>query len=58
MISPKYLIYHDLIGFEVEARHKSKSSNIKFLDIGVVIDDTQNMIISEKNEIRKKYYNS
>ncbi len=55
MISPKYLIYHDLIGFEVEARLKSKAANTKFLDAGVVIDDTQNMLISEKNKIIKKY---
>jgi RNase P/RNase MRP subunit p29 len=55
MISPKYLIYHDLIGFEVEARLKSKSNKDKFLDAGVVIDDTQNLLISEKNRIRKKY---
>lgn len=55
MISPKYLIYHDLIGFEVEAQLKSKSKSSKFLDIGVVIDDTQNMLISERNKIIKKY---
>ncbi len=55
MISPKYLIYHDLIGFKVESRLKSKPANTKFLDAGVVIDDTQNMLISEKNKIIKKY---
>lgn len=55
MISPKYLIYHDLIGFEVEVQLKSKSKSSKFLDIGVVIDDTQNMLISERNKIIKKY---
>jgi len=55
MISPKYLIYHDLIGFKVEAKLKSKPVNAKFLDAGVVIDDTQNMLISEKNKIIKKY---
>jgi len=55
MISPKYLIYHDLIGFKVEVRLKSKAANTKFLDAGVVIDDTQNMLISEKNKIIKKY---
>ena len=53
MISPKYLIYHDLIGFKVEARLKSKPSNSKFLDAGVVIDDTQNMLISEYNNNKK-----
>ncbi|MFX0074679.1 MAG: ribonuclease P protein component 1 [Candidatus Hermodarchaeota archaeon] len=55
MISPKYLIYHDLIGLEVEVKHKSKSNNSEFIDAGIVIDDTQNMLISNKNNIRKKY---
>ncbi|MFX0010034.1 MAG: ribonuclease P protein subunit [Candidatus Hermodarchaeota archaeon] len=55
MISPKYLIYHDLIGFEVTARLKSKSKVTNFLDVGVVIDDTQNMLITEKNNVRKKF---
>ena len=55
MISPKYLIYHDLIGFEVKARLKSKSKDTKFSDVGVVIDDTQNMLIIEKNNVRKKF---
>ncbi|MFW9948882.1 MAG: ribonuclease P protein subunit [Candidatus Thorarchaeota archaeon] len=55
MISSKYLIYHDLIGFEVEARLKSKPNNNEFKKVGVVIDDTQNMLISEKNKIIKKY---
>ncbi len=55
MISPKYLIYHDLIGFNVETRLKSKPDNTEFSDAGVVIDDTQNMLISEKNKIIKKY---
>jgi len=55
MISPKYLIYHDLIGFEVEVRLKSKPNNSKFLDAGVIIDDTQNMLITEYNKIKKKY---
>ena len=50
MISSKYLIYHDLIGFKVEARLKSKPDNAKFLDAGVVIDDTRNMLISEKKK--------
>ena len=54
MISSKYLIYHDLIGYKVEVRLKSKPNNANFLDAGVVIDDTRNMLISEKNEIIKK----
>jgi len=55
MISTKYLIYHDLIGFEVEARLKSKPNNNEFINAGVVIDDTQNMLVSEKNNIVKNY---
>ena len=55
MISPKYLIYHDLIGFKVKAKLKSKPANSKFIEAGVVIDDTQNMLISQKNNIIKKY---
>ena len=55
MISPKYLIYHDLIGFSMQARLKSKPTHSKFMDVGVVIDDTQNMLISEKNNEIKKY---
>ncbi|HUW91471.1 MAG TPA: ribonuclease P protein subunit [Candidatus Nanopelagicaceae bacterium] len=55
MISPKYLIYHDLIGFRVQAKLKSKPTDSKFMDVGVVIDDTQNILISEKNNEIKKY---
>jgi len=55
MISPKYLIYHDLIGFRAQAKFKSKPTPSKFMDVGVVIDDTQNMLISEKNNEIKKY---
>ena len=55
MISPKYLIYHDLIGFSAKAKLKSKPTHSKFMDVGVVIDDTQNMLISEKNNEIKKY---
>jgi len=55
MISPKYLIYHDLIGFKVQAKLKSKPIHSKFMDVGVVIDDTQNMLISEKKNEIKKY---
>ncbi len=55
MISPKYLIYHDLIGFSMQARLKSRPTHSKFMDVGVVIDDTQNMLISEKNNEIKKY---
>ncbi|MFX1364380.1 MAG: ribonuclease P protein subunit [Promethearchaeota archaeon] len=54
MIDPKYLIYHDLIGFIAYIKPKSKIKDNKFLDVGIVIDDTKNMLITEKdNKIRK-----
>jgi len=49
MISPRYLIYHDLIGFVVYAKPKSKKDDNKFINIGTVIDDTQNVLITEKD---------
>ena len=55
MISPKYLVYHDLIGFKVQVKLKSRPIHSKFMDAGVVIDDTQNMLISEKKKEQKKY---
>ena len=55
MIDPKYLIYQDLIGIVVYAKPKSKSVNNVFLDLGVVIDETKNMLITEKDNKIKKY---
>jgi len=55
MIDPKYVIYHDLIGFHVFSRPKSKKKNEKFVDIGIVIDETRDMLITEKDGVRKKY---
>ncbi len=55
MIDPKYLIYHDLIGFSAYIKPKSKLKDRVFLDIGVVINDTKNMLITEKNNKIKKY---
>ncbi len=60
-INPKYLIYHDLIGLDIYAKLKSKSNDIEeFIHIGLVIDDTKNMLITKKekeikNYIKKKY---
>ncbi|MHA1458868.1 MAG: ribonuclease P protein subunit, partial [Promethearchaeota archaeon] len=34
---------------------KSKPTHSKFMDAGVVIDDTQNMLISEKKKEIKNY---
>jgi RNase P/RNase MRP subunit p29 len=55
MIEPKYVIYHDLIGFKVYAKPIHKKNNDRFKDIGIIIDDTKNILITEKNEKRKKY---
>jgi len=55
MIHPKYLIYHDLIGIHVLAKLNSMKNNKFFLDIGIVIDETKNMLITEKDDEIKKY---
>jgi len=55
MINPKYLIYHDLIGTHAFAKLKSKSIDVLFSDIGIIIDDSKNMLITEKDNKIKKY---
>lgn len=55
MISPKYLIYHDLIGFHIYAKLKSELGSRDFSYIGVVIDETYNLLITEKEKKIKKY---
>lgn len=55
MINSKFLIYHDLIGFQVFGKLKSKAKNSKFQDFGTVIDDIQNILVTEKNNMIKKY---
>jgi len=54
-INQKYLIYHDLIGFNAQVKFKSRASNQAFSDVGMIIDETKNMIIIESNEKIKKY---
>jgi RNase P/RNase MRP subunit p29 len=54
-INPRYVIYHDLIGFNVYARNKSRSHDSQFIDIGTVIDESKNMLITEKKNQVKKY---
>jgi len=51
-LNPKFLIYHDLIGLYAFAKPKKKN---RFSDIGVVIDESKNMLITEKNNKIKKY---
>ena len=55
MISPKYLIYHDLIGFEVFLRHKSKSKESEFQKKGTIVDETRNLVIIQNENKIKKY---
>jgi len=55
MINPKYLIYHDLIGIQAYIKLISNKTNEKFTDIGIVIDETKNMIVTEKEDKIKKY---
>jgi RNase P/RNase MRP subunit p29 len=52
-LDPKYIIYHDLIGFKVKAKPKSKQ--LGFQEFGTVINDTENMLITQlKNNSVKK----
>jgi len=55
MINPKYLIYHDLIGLNAYAKTTPNSKDKNFSNIGVVIDETKNMLISENDKQIKKY---
>ena len=55
MMDPKYLIYHDLIGIQAYAKLKSKRNIGKFLDIGTIIDETRDILITEKENKVKKY---
>jgi RNase P/RNase MRP subunit p29 len=52
MIDPQYIIYHDLIGIKAYAKSKSKK---KFSEIGIVIDETRDMLITEKDNRIRKY---
>ena len=51
-VNPKYLIYHDLIGFYCLAKQNKKKGEFK--DIGMVIEDSRNMLITEKENNVKK----
>ena len=54
MINPKYLIYHDLIGFQAYLKPKFKSKESEFQNKGIIIDETRNLvIIQNKNQIKK-----
>lgn len=53
--NPNYLIYHDLIGIQGYACNKFHSHQPNFADIGVVVDDTQDLLFTQKNESIKKW---
>lgn len=53
--NPKYLIYYDLIGLNVYIKPKSKPNKACFTDIGIIIDETRNMLITQKDNVIKKY---
>ena len=54
-INPKYMIYHDLIGFYAYAKSISKLKEKNFTEIGEVIDESKNILITKNNEQIKKY---
>ncbi|MBD3255463.1 MAG: hypothetical protein GF383_10240 [Candidatus Lokiarchaeota archaeon] len=54
-INPRYVIYHDLIGFKAYAKLVSAPERSEFVNIGKVIDETSNMLITKKNIEIKKY---
>ncbi len=55
MIDPRLLIYHDLIGIHAFVKSTSRSRDNNFSPIGIVVDETRDMIITEKENKIKKY---
>jgi RNase P/RNase MRP subunit p29 len=55
MIDPKYLVYHDLIGIQAYSKLKSKKVSKNFSDIGLVVDETRNLLITEQKGKIKKF---
>lgn len=53
-LNPKFIIYHDLIGLKTYAKLKSKKDD-EFYYIGIIIDDTKNLLITKKKEKVKRY---
>lgn len=54
-MNPQYIIYHDLIGFELSAKSKFKSFRSNFFDIGTVIDESRDILITHKDNKIKKF---
>ena len=55
MLNPNLIIYHDLIGIYAFIKSKQRLNDNKFSSIGVVIDETRDMLITEKNNKIKNY---
>ncbi|SRR6056297_2013283 len=52
----KYITNLDLIGKEISAKHKYNKKTWKdYQNIGIVIDETKNMLITKKHKKIKKY---
>jgi RNase P/RNase MRP subunit p29 len=54
-INPELLIYQDFIGIHAFAKPISKLNGKIFKLIGIVVDETRDMLITEKNGKYKKY---
>ncbi len=52
-INPRYLIYHDLIGLKVLVKEKNRKA-MSYSNVGIVIDDTKNMLMTQNNNRIKK----
>jgi RNase P/RNase MRP subunit p29 len=55
VIDPKYIIYHDLIGIKAYAKLRSRKKEAPFSYIGNIIDETRNMLITDKEGKIKRY---
>ena len=54
MMNPRYVIYHDLIGLHARVRRKDREGK-EFKDAGEVVDETRNMLLTNKRGKKKKY---
>lgn len=54
--NPKYFIYRDTIGLHAWIKHKYKTKPQEFIPIGMVIDETYNLIITSKMDNPEDYH--
>jgi RNase P/RNase MRP subunit p29 len=52
---PKYMIYQDLIGVKLYAKHKFNPTWTQFREIGIVEDETKNVLLVQQDQKTKKY---